>query len=652
MKKLCLVLCLLVGSCATVLSQKKITLDEVIVSTNRFEQKQSQIGKAITILDDSLLRANASKTLGDLLNQQVGITVIGGQQPLGSIQTLYMRAARTGYTLVLIDGQPANDPSVIENNFDINFIPVSQISRVEILKGGQSSLYGSDAIAGVINIVTKSPSQKAKSLSSGVNWGSYGTFQAQAGLLGSFGKTHYQIQQSVVLSKGFSSAYDAKNTAKFDNDRIKQATLRATLNHDLSPNLVFKLSTMISQYKSDLDAGAFVDDRDYTNLNRMVQVGSGLVHSSKSGKTFFNYQYSNTLRTYLDDSVDVPANAFSHFISSEYAAQTQFLELYTTQKLSKNFSVVAGADFRSHNTDQSYLSFSSFGKYEAPPLKATEAKVQIMSAFASVLLQSSTGFNTELGGRINRHSTYGSNATYTFNPYYLYQQRLKIFLSLSSSFKAPSLYQLYSPYGNKTLKPETAQTLDVGIQLFGKTTKDYIRGVFFSRKASDVIFFQSLSKEPYGKYINLEQQQDQGIELDGQVSIQKLRLSANYTFLTGELSTQKSGVKDTTYFNLFRRPKHAINAAIGYTVSPKMTIGANLKSVSSRMDAFFNEQTYSTENVTLEAYTTLDVSMNYRLTKNWSVSVDARNLTNTTYFEQYGFNSRKFNWNIGLIGEM
>jgi vitamin B12 transporter len=136
-------------------SQKNKNLDEVIVTANRFEQKQSLMGKVITVLDDSLLRANAGKSLGDLLNQQVGITVVGSQQPLGSTPLVYIRGARTGYTLILIDGIPVYDPSLIENNFDINFLPIDQLARVEILKGGQSTMHGSDAMAGVINIITK-----------------------------------------------------------------------------------------------------------------------------------------------------------------------------------------------------------------------------------------------------------------------------------------------------------------------------------------------------------------------------------------------------------------------------------------------------------------------------------------------------------------
>jgi vitamin B12 transporter len=629
-------------------SQKNKNLDEVIVTANRFEQKQSLMGKVITVLDDSLLRANAGKSLGDLLNQQVGITVVGSQQPLGSTPLVYVRGARTGYTLILIDGIPVYDPSLIENNFDINFLPIDQLARVEILKGGQSTMHGSDAMAGVINIITKKNTDRLSHYNGSLSFGSYGTLRLGAGLNGTFGKTSYAIQTSSVRSSGFSSAYNNTGKGNFDNDGLRQGTLRSTVSHAFSEQLTFKLAALLSKYTSDLDAGGFVDDRDYTAKTQAIQVGGGLAYTKAKSKFFLNYYRNKTIRSYVDDSTDVPLTAFSNYTSSRYASTSDFAEFYTNITPNDHIEILLGADFRNQNTDQTYVSYSSFGKYEATPLTAKEANIQLFSGFGSVLVKDLSGFNLELGGRYNRHSTFGDYFTYTFNPYFLWNSRLKVLVNLSSSFKAPSLYQLYSPYGNKALKPETATTLDAGVQLFAKKPKDYMRVVVFNRQANDVVYFQSLNTDPYGKYINLEKQNDKGLEIDVQKSFKNISLSANYTYLTGELSTKKPNGRDTTYNNLLRRPKHAFNASINLSVSQKLNISTSLRAVSVRTDAFYNEQTYRTESVELKPYTTIDAAVHYKIMTGLNAFIDLRNIGNVEYFDLYGFNNRRFNFNIGF----
>jgi vitamin B12 transporter len=123
-------------------SEKTQVLDEVVVSTNKYPQKQSQSGKVVTVIDAATIQRSKGKTIGELLNQQVGLTVIGSQNTLGTNQDLYMRGAGAGYTLILVDGLPVYDPSGASTSFDINLIAIDQIERIEILKGGQSSLYG------------------------------------------------------------------------------------------------------------------------------------------------------------------------------------------------------------------------------------------------------------------------------------------------------------------------------------------------------------------------------------------------------------------------------------------------------------------------------------------------------------------------------
>jgi vitamin B12 transporter len=183
----------LLALCASVESiaqnaEKSQVLDEVVVSTNKYPQKQSQSGKVVSVIDAATIQRSKGKTVGELLNQQVGLTVIGSQNTLGTNQDLYLRGAGAGYTLILVDGLPVYDPSGASTSFDINLIAIDQIERIEILKGGQSSLYGSDAVAGVINIITTKNSGKKLGLSGSLAGGSYDTYRASVNAGGQYKK--------------------------------------------------------------------------------------------------------------------------------------------------------------------------------------------------------------------------------------------------------------------------------------------------------------------------------------------------------------------------------------------------------------------------------------------------------------------------------
>ncbi len=159
-------------------------LNEVVLTSNKYPKKQSETGKVVTVITRQQLEKSSGKTLGEVLNTTVGTTIIGANNNLGTNQTVSIRGASAGNVLILVDGVPVNDPSVITNYFDLNFFTIDQIERIEILKGGQSVLYGSDAVAGVINIISKKAGGKPCNLSAGITSGSYDTWKENVGLNG------------------------------------------------------------------------------------------------------------------------------------------------------------------------------------------------------------------------------------------------------------------------------------------------------------------------------------------------------------------------------------------------------------------------------------------------------------------------------------
>ena len=144
------------------------------------------------------------------MNQQPGLNINGADNNLGTNQTVYTRGASSANTLILLDGVPLYDPSGITNEFDLNNFALDNIERIEILKGSQSTLYGSDAVAGVINIISKKGEKKPFNLNVDLSAGSYDTYKENISLSGTNGKGQtYFISYNKIDSKGFSSAYDS-----------------------------------------------------------------------------------------------------------------------------------------------------------------------------------------------------------------------------------------------------------------------------------------------------------------------------------------------------------------------------------------------------------------------------------------------------------
>lgn len=616
-------------------------LDEVVVSTSKYPQKQSETGKVVTVISKEIIQKNGGKTLTELLNQQVGLTIVGSQNNLGHNQDVYLRGASGGYTVILINGSPVYDPSSPTNAFDMNLISLEMIERVEILKGGHSTLYGSDAVAGVINIITKKPDSKPLNLSAGLAGGSYDTYKGNVGLSGKLKQTSYSLQYNYLTSGGFSDATQPTNsTSSFDNDGIKQHNLNLFLEQDLSKNLTWKGQMLWSRYKTDLDLGAFQDEKDYTFTSKNLFWGTGFVYTFSKGKVTVNYNQNNNDRLFLNDSTFLSSTKFSRGI---YKAQSNFVEAYTNIELNKNWGVLVGVENRWQNTDQSYLSVSAWGPYETAPINASTAKTSLFSAYASLSTLNSQQFGLEIGGRYNNHSFYGSNFTYTFNPFVLIKQQHKVFVNVSSSFKAPSLYQLYSPYGTPDLKPEVSRNMEFGTQLFSKNKQANIRLVYFDRQVKDVIAYVPILLDPWGQYVNFDQQHDNGIEVEGQWKHQKWTLTTNYTYIDGSIKTKTDAGKDTTYMNLFRRPRSSFNASVGYQALANWYVQASVRSVGKAASG-----PYDDPSIKLGSYTTVDLYQEYRFAKKYKIFLDIKNITNQEVIDIPGFNARKRNFMFGI----
>jgi len=637
----------LLASAATAQQQdtSSRSLEDVFVTANKVEQKQGSTAKVITVISKATLEKSGTKSLAQVLNEQAGITINGALNNAGSVQTVYMRGASSGRTQILLDGIPVNDPSQINNDFDLNLFSINDVERVEICSGAQSTLYGSDAIAGVINIITiKKDISKPINFKTTLTAGSFNTFKSNAQAFGKLGKLTYNARVSRLKTNGFSAAYDSSGKGNFDNNKYDGRIANLSLQYQFSKAFSTRIFAQQSNYKTNIDDGSFRDEKDQTSESKNKIAGLSMQYKTDLVTVTANYQYSDVTRTIINDSFFVPTGAFGKYSSNAYFGKTQFAELFANINMGKHFRLLQGGDFRFSNMNNQYLSISSFGPYKS---QFKDTVMSQNSLFSSLYYTALNGkLNIELGGRLNVHSRYGSNQTFTFNPSYTINEQWRIFGSVASGFKAPSLYQIYDAFsGNRNLLAEESKNYELGIQ-FNNKEKLQARAIYFSRNIDNGIDYNNQTF----KYFNYVKQLVSGIELQiAARPTKQLSINANYTYLAFEETSQsRITLKDTTYNYLLKRPTHTLNCTIGYQVTPKLFASIHTRVVSERKD--FGG--YKKADANLPAYTIFNLYAGYKLANFGNVFIDAQNLLNKKFFEVYGYNSIPFMLNAGFSIEL
>jgi vitamin B12 transporter len=245
------------------------------------------------------------------------------------------------------------------------------------------------------------------------------------------------------------------------------------------------------------------------------------------------------------------------------------------------------------------------------------------------------GLNVNAGARWNIHSEYGNQLVYNLNPSYDFKAfPLKVLASYSTAFVTPSLYQLYSPYGNTNLTPEKNSTIEAGFEVQFLDKKVRFSAVGFFREQTNFIGFSSAYK-----YINIEgTNKAKGVETEITFALsEKLKWISNYTF------TQVDKALDRLI------PKHKVNSSLDYQMSTRTTFNVNYQYVDARNDAFFDGNTFGTQNVVLGSYQLINSSINYEVKKNTlTVFAAATNIFNEEFVDNVGYNTLGRNFKLGL----
>lgn len=591
-------------------AQETIKLDSVVISATKNDQKQSQTGKVVTILGRELLERSHGKNLTDLLNEQAGIVVGGATGNTGLNKSLFMRGASSAHAVVLIDGILASNPAGSGSSFDLRMFSIDQIDHIEIIKGGQSTIYGSDAVAGVINIITKKGKDAPNSVFGTASYGSYETYKGTIGINAHVDKFSYNIAYTQGKTDGISeSAVPSGNTSVFDKDGNKTGAVNANFSFQITDK--FSVSPFLRYFYGhyDFDAGSFADSQ--TNNFKLEHINGGFNTRYDFGTGKLNLNFSN--ETSKTTSVNQYGQSYS-------AGNTKLVDLYYNQKFGSHLDLLLGLDNRATQLNG-----------------GSQKSTNLFSTYASLFAHDLSIFNLEVGARYNKHKQYGENYTYNLTPSINVIKEVKLFGTVSTSFKAPTLENLFGAFGaNLNLTPEKSKNYEAGAAFAFAGEKYTFRVAGFKRDLTNAIVYGNVG------YVNQANQKFKGFEAEPAAKFGIFTINGYYAYVEG---TEFNFITNQVSDYLLRRPKHIFGINAGVQATEALYLSSSFKYNGKRTDGNFDA--YVIED--LPAYKLLNFYGEYALAeKRIKLFVDLKNVLDENYDEFYGYSSMGFNMNAGV----
>ncbi|HDZ24439.1 MAG TPA: TonB-dependent receptor [Desulfobacteraceae bacterium] len=601
---------------------KEEKTEEVVVTATRIETASSEVGSSITVITNQQIEQRQNTTVPEILRTVPALDVVRSGGP-GGQTSVFIRGAKSEHTLVLIDGIEMNDPITPGRSYDFANLTTDNIERIEIIRGPQSTLYGSDAIGGVINIITKRGKGKPSGFVS-AEGGSFNTFTEKAGVSGGNKWANYSLGISRWDTDGISAANE--KDGNHEKDGYENTSISTRLGVTPAENLDADFILRYINAKADIDNSGGVGGDDPNNKADLEQ----LFFRTQVRLFLFNDLWEQKLGFSLTDldrdyRNDTDADHPSDLDRSSYDGKILKFDWQHNLYLHETNTLTLGIENEEEKGKSKYYSESAWGPYTSS-FKEKTARTTGYYLQDQVKLRDS--WFTTLGVRLDDHSRFGSETTYRIASAYLVRQTgTKFKGTYGTGFKAPSLYQLYSQYGNQNLDPEESTGWDIGVEqsLFDKKL---ILGVtYFSNEFDELIEFVGYESGT-SKYINVAEAEAKGVEVFASVRpIGDLIFRASYTYTDTE---DKETGKD-----LLRRAQNKFGLDVNYQFMDKGNVNLSLVYVGKRDDNDYS--TWPATRVELDDYVLANLAASYDITRNIQVFGRVENFLDEDYEEVKGF---------------
>ncbi len=600
-------------------ADKAVTLKNIVVTATRTEIDRRQTGTSLTVITEDDIKKSGKTTIAEVLTGVPGVTV-NRTSVFGGETSVYIRGADTGNVLVMIDGVEVNDPSYMNRAFDFSNLMLENIERIEILRGAQSTLYGSDATGGVINIITKKGSGDSR-LSILAEAGSYLTFREALNISGGTEKTYYSFSASHLGTNGISKVSISPDPDRSpDDDKYKNITISSRLGVNLLKNSSLDFNFRFIDIDAELD-DASIDDPNYKSYSKFFSSGAKFKQPIMEWWDHnISLSYINQLRRYRDREDDFDPTTYNEWFEGTNKKAAWQHNFYITRLN----TLTCGAEVQEEKASSLY--YDDYGTGPAGSY-LDEQKVQTFSYYLQNHLKLLDRIFIVLGGRIDDHKEFGYHGSYRGSGSFIMPvTETRLTCNYGTGFKAPSIYQLYdASCGNKNLEPEESRSFDAGFEQ--KLLDDIIsfEAAYFINTYKNMLNFGSASR-----YENIGEASMKGIE--GEVSVQPLEyLKIKYVH-TYQITENKETGKE-----LYKRPKNQGSLIVNLFLFDRLNINFNADYKGKRKDISYDPITYASTEKTLLSYLKFDIFISYDILDNLQIFGRVENIMDKEYQEAYGY---------------
>lgn len=568
------------------------TLEEIVITATKIAEPLAETTSDLVVIKEDEIKRMNVEFVTDVLRKIPELNLIqnGGT---GQTATVFLRGGDSRHTLVMIDGVKVQNPNT--GSFDFSGISVDDIERIEIVKGPQSTLYGSEAMAGVINIITKKGTGKPK-VDVSVESGSFGTYKPSFAVSGGDEKLDYRLTTAYFHTDGISSAKEGR-----EKDGYKNALLSGKFGIKPTKNFELELSGRYYSDRSEFDGFDFIKKEAIDDFN-FVQHGYHYVVSGKGRLYLFDIWEQLLTASFVKDSIKGRDPDHEDFFSNyDITSGMDIIEWQHNFYLSDIYTLTGGVEYRKERGE-------NIGTFDESIENNAFYLNNKLKFFKGDLI-------FDAGLRHDDHEAFGNKTTYRVGAIYnVKSAALRMRSSYGTGFRAPALNELFFPfYGNLNLKPEECTAWEVGLE------KDFLN----QRVSLSIIYFEQeyknlIQTDPLTFMAsNIAEAEVKGIETGAIVKLRdNLNIKAGYTYLDTE--------DKSTGQRLTRRPKDKINLSAVFSMG-KASFVANYTFVGERFDSAVERN--------LTSYSLVNLSGNYNATKDIMLFGRIDNLLDKDYEE-------------------